>query len=410
MFDNFVTNESAKIFLAIVLFPLLFQDSLLTFVWGADDIFWLATAKRLFLLLPALGFIFCCYAMMFSLLTVPFRAQRSDYIRLIVLSWWDYCRALFSFWGGIGKFVFCLFGWIFSLLRIVFWGTWLSFQDVALAPLRVGGDVYSNYFRPGLPWVALSLLIGWSLLEALIFTIFVSPLVIDVIAGTTGGTYEEHFIRIPLFIVLFVFVLGSYSLVEVLARAIDKGKIGQIIIIFMFEIFAAGFEVVFLYREFVDALVPWFAQHAGDDFQLGIVGLLAIATFAWLGIRGLTWFLFGSSGAPAVIAIVQRSSMAGAKPPMPTQKAMDAAKLNKLEYITTAIANLKNDLDWLHRTGDEIISAFALPPLQIVASCVNFFTLIINGKHVFKLPFTNIQDIFVARNFLHDDDQQDKAS
>src|SRR5260370_41805084 len=71
------------------------------------------------------------------------------------------------------------------------------------------------------------------------------------------------------------------------------------------ELVAMFVEVVFLYREFVDALVPWFAQHTSGNFDLGIAGTLAIAGFTWLGIRSLSWFLFGSAGTPTIMAIIQ---------------------------------------------------------------------------------------------------------
>lgn len=414
MIDKLPIGEPTKILLSILLFPLLFQETLIGFVWGADDIFWFALAKRIFLLLPALGFLFCCYTMMFCLLTIPFRPQRTNYLRSIMLTWWDFGRSIFSFWGGILKFVFCLCGWIFSLARMVLFAGWLSFQDIVLAPLRITRDVSSNYFRSGVPWLAVGLLVFWSLLEALIFTVFVSPLVIDVISGTAGGNFEEHMIQIPLYLVLFIFVLGSYSLVEILGEAIKSKKMGAIVIIFLFEIFAAGFEVVFLYREFVDALVPWFAQHAGADFRLGIVELLTIAAFAWLGIRGLTWFLFGSAGAPVIIAILRRSGLAKetSAPQSKNSATTKAQKNNKLEYISKAVSHIKDDITWLHKTGDEIVSVFSLPPLQIIASCINFFTLAVNGKHVFDLPFTSIGSVLATRRMMkaEDIDMEDREA
>ena len=39
------------------------------------------------------------------------------------------------------------------------------------------------------------------------------------------------------------------------------------------------FEVMFLYRELVDAIVPWIAQQTGERFQVGIVFVLSVAAF-----------------------------------------------------------------------------------------------------------------------------------
>src|SRR6266576_3027984 len=54
--------------------------------------------------------------------------------------------------------------------------------------------------------------------------------------------------------------------------------------------------LLFLYRELIDAITPWLAQ---QGFQLGIVGTLGLAMLGWVGVRGMTWFLFGRFGTPA---------------------------------------------------------------------------------------------------------------
>src|SRR3989449_3074104 len=51
------------------------------------------------------------------------------------------------------------------------------------------------------------------------------------------------------------------------------------------ELAVALFEVLFLYRELIDAITPWLAQ---QGFQLGIVGTLGLAMLGWVGVRGMT--------------------------------------------------------------------------------------------------------------------------
>src|SRR5206468_11101980 len=74
------------------------------------------------------------------------------------------------------------------------------------------------------------------------------------------------------------------------------------------EITVALFEVLFLYRELIDAITPWLAQ---QGFQLGIVGTLGLALLGWVGVRGMTWFLFGRVGTPALLAILGRKALEG---------------------------------------------------------------------------------------------------
>src|SRR5438046_5518246 len=74
------------------------------------------------------------------------------------------------------------------------------------------------------------------------------------------------------------------------------------------ELAVALFEVLFLYRELIDAITPWLAQ---QGFQLGIVGTLGLALLGWVGVRGMTWFLFGRFGTPALLAILGRKVVEG---------------------------------------------------------------------------------------------------
>ena len=43
---------------------------------------------------------------------------------------------------------------------------------------------------------------------------------------------------------------------------------------------------------------------------------------------------------------------------------------------------------------------FICPPLQILASCINFCTLILSNEHLFQLPFKSYQDILSAKELF----------
>ena len=50
-------------------------------------------------------------------------------------------------------------------------------------------------------------------------------------------------------------------------------------------------------------------------------------------------------------------------------------------------------MEWIKEKSEEVLAAFMLPPLQVVASGINFLTLLITSKHLFELPFKTIEDI-----------------
>src|SRR5207249_10935181 len=122
-------------------------------------------------------------------------------------------------------------------------------------------------------------------------------------------------IRIPLFFFMLFIALGSYAVLSAFTKAVVSRDWATILKIAVVESVAMFVEIVFLYREFVDALVPWFAQHASHKFDLGIGGTLLIAGLVWLGVRSLSWFLFAHAGTPTILAIISGRGVGDGSPP-----------------------------------------------------------------------------------------------
>lgn len=385
------------IVLSLLLFPTIFQGQLLNFAMGFDDPLWMLLAKRLLLLMPIAALIFSLWLSIPILISVIIRHKRQEYLSKFIVTWWDVLRSIFSYWGGIARFIFYLIGWIAGLLRMIAMGAWLTLQDIFLSPLRMVKGMSEDSFKAGTPWLAVSMTLFWSVIESILFTFIMTPLVMDVLSGMAGAELSESLVQVVLFIMLLFFVLGSYAVLFSWGDAIKKKDIPSIIQIGVFELFVLAFEVVFLYREFVDALAPWFAQHTGGEFKLGLFSTLAIAGMAWLGIRGMTWFLFASSGTPTIMAIIQRTGLQISKSDKTSSSPSTAIHFT---YIKNAIQSIKNDIDWVHQKGDELLSAFILPPLQIVGALVNFCTLLISSNHLFELPFKSFRDLLQARDLI----------
>src|SRR5207244_4168281 len=120
-----------------------------------------------------------------------------------------------------------------------------------------------------------------------------------------------------LWMFLFLLVAGSFACVQVVTDAIKTKKIGTIVQMLVVESAVMFFEVIFLYRELIDAITPWIAQQSGDSVRLGLGATLALASFGWLGVRGMSWFLFGRFGTPALLAVLSRQAVehqSGARP------------------------------------------------------------------------------------------------
>lgn len=374
-----------KLIMSILFFPLFFQEGLLTYVWGIDDALILMISKRIFILLPAIAFIIGCWLTIAALISVIIRQNRRQFITAVFVTWWDLGKAIVFFWGGIFKFVFNIIGTILGILKLFIFTLAGIVYEIFLFPVKILHGLGQTVVRSSTPWIAVILTLFWCFIEAVIFTYVTTPVVVDTFSNITGEYITENFIRIPLFIFLLFIVLGSYAVLATFAEVIKQKKIGAIIGIGVVEMITLSVEVVFLYREFVDSLVPWFAQYS-ENFELGIFWTLAISCFAWFGIRSLSWFLFAEHGTPTILRVIQGKGLA------------DQARTSKSEAISYKFApefvtRLKKESKWFQEKGEELLASFMLPLLQVIAAIINFFTLLVSANHLFELPFKKIGDI-----------------
>src|SRR5262252_7246734 len=357
--------------------------------WGSGDAIWLMILKRTFLLLP-IGAAFMGYwTTVLSVPTILVRSRRRTFVSLMLVTWWDLARATFAFWGGVFRFALQLFVSLLGAGQMILMGLWTLVAELFLLPFRFVRRMGSNVMSPGVPWIAVTMTFFWCVFEAIIFTFVTTSLVIDTLSNLAGTQLTETGIRIPLFLFMLFIALGSYAVLSSFTDAVKSRDWGAIVKIAVIESVALFVEVVFLYREFVDALVPWFAQHAGAHFDLGIGGTLAIAGLVWLGVRSLSWFLFASAGTPTILAIISGQGVLGNP---------GGAPPDEFRLFSDGFSNqLRSEFEWAGNEGQKLLDAFLVPPMQMVAATLNFITMLCANRHMLDLPLTSIQDFKDAR-------------
>jgi len=357
--------------------------------WGSGDAIWLMLLKRTFLLLP-IGAAFMGYwTTVLSIPTILVRSRRRTFVSLMLVTWWDLARSTFTFWGGVFRFALQLFVSLLGAGQMILMGLWTLVAELFLLPFRFVRRMGSNVMSPGVPWIAVTMTFFWCVFEAIIFTFVTTSLVIDTLSNLAGTQLTETGIRIPLFLFMLFIALGSYAVLSSFTDAVKSRDWGAIVKIAVIESVALFVEVVFLYREFVDALVPWFAQHAGAHFDLGIGGTLAIAGLVWLGVRSLSWFLFASAGTPTILAIISGQGVMGNPGGAPPAE----FKLFSDGFST----QLRTEFEWAALEGQKLLDAFLVPPMQMVAAALNFVTMMCANRHLLDLPLNSIQDFKDAR-------------
>ncbi|HMF88403.1 MAG TPA: hypothetical protein VK575_10000 [Gemmatimonadaceae bacterium] len=342
------------------------------------------------LLVPALLLVAGTWCTMLSLYTLPFRSGRGGFITSLLMAWWDAGRCIWLFWTGMIRVGVALVGWVLGILRF---GV-LFVRNVLLgllrSPLTALDWTSRRYFQPGVPWIAFLVLVIWSAVEATIFTFTLQPTLNEVFAGLTGFEPNPNVMVPLLWLFLFMLVAGSFACVQVLTEAIMNRKIGAILQMIVVESAVMFFEVIFLYRELIDAITPWIAQQSGGTLQLGITATLLLGTFGWLGVRGMSWFLFGRFGTPALLAILSRQTITqdGAvmefKPPV------------EPEMWRAPVNALKAETQWFHEEAKRMFELLSLPVLQLLAVALNFAVITVQSRPMFVLPFRTLEDMMAS--------------
>jgi hypothetical protein len=353
--------------------------------------------RQVFLLLPVLLLIVGVWMTMLALYTIPFRSNRGRFVTTIMLSWWDAGRSVWFFWAGELRMLMVVVGWIWNGLRLA-WRTGVqAIKSTFNSPFLLLDWTSRRYFKPGMPWIAFLLVLGWSGLEAVIFTYTLQPTLNEVLANITGFEPNRAIVTPVLWLLLFVLIAGSFACVRMLALAIEERKVGQILQMTFVEMFVMFFEVVFLYRELIDAITPWIAQQTGGDLRLGLVSTLSLAAFGWVGIRGMTWFLFGRYGTPALLAVLSRETL--------TQEAgvVTAPLAVETGTFRDIVRAFKDESAWFKHEATHVFELLSLPVLQLFAAAVNFIVVVVRAEPVFPLPFRELDDVLEVVAFTNGD-------
>jgi hypothetical protein len=355
---------------------------------------WIATLKYVLLFPPLLLWIGAIWCTHLSLYTLPFRSGRQKFFSMLLVSWWDAARSVWQYWVGMFRLCAVVIGWLFALARLILNFFLEVLRQLLVAPFAMTGRLSKSYFQPGVPWIAFALLLFWSLLEATIFTYTLFPTVSEVLADLAGFQAPQYTGPI-LFMFLLFLILGSFACLQALLETIKKRDFKFLVQMVIVELFVMFFEVMFLYRELVDAITPWIAQHTGEQFRMGVFFTLSLATFGWVGIRGMTWFLFGQFGTPPLLAFISRRPLQELDERQ-TPEAVEPAPA----WWRPVIEDFKREIDWLHGRAEELAGYLSLPVLQVVGAVMNFASVLVTSKPVFSLPFRSIKEVMETRQVM----------
>jgi hypothetical protein len=347
------------------------------------------------LLVPALLLAAGTWCTVISLYTLPFRSGRGAFLTALLMAWWDAGRCIWLFWTGMLRVGFALVGWVIGSLRF----SLLMIRNMVLgllrSPLTLLDWTSRRYFQPGVPWIAFLVLVIWCAIEATIFTFTLQPTLNEVFGSLTGFDPNPRVMAPLLWMFLFMLVAGSFACVQVVTEAVKAKKTATIVQMLVVESAVMFFEVIFLYRELIDAITPWIAQQSGGSVQLGIGATLALASFGWLGVRGMSWFLFGRFGTPALLAVLSRQAVQMEGTARPIERIVEPGLWRE------PVNALKAETAWFHEEAKRMFELLSLPVLQLLAAAINFAVVTIKSRPMFSLPFKTLEEILAATPLAH---------
>src|SRR5437762_553309 len=230
---------------------------------------------------------------------------------------WDFFFAPGPWWLLTGKYIFLVFPALLAVAAV--WCTQLSLYTL---PFRSARVQFIPTMMPTLPALRPDLF---------------------------GGQSSAHYSAPVLECFLRLLGLGSFACVQSLMDALKKKDFKSIIQMLIVELFVMFFEVMFLYRELIDALTPWISQQTG--MKMGLTFTLALSAFGWIGIRGMTWFLFGQYGTPPMLAFISRQPIVDEDDPRLAAAAAKPAPA----WWRQPVEELKKEIDWLHAKSEELL-------------------------------------------------------
>jgi hypothetical protein len=389
--QGFPDQETLRLVLSGFTWILDWQRLLLGFAISGDSV-GVIVLKGVLILLPCALLVAAMWCTMASLYSVPFRlARTSSLLTALLMSWWDAGRMVWFYWAGLVRFAVVLLGWIWGLVKLTGSLFVRLVKFIFTRPLALLDWATRQYFQPGVPWLAFLFIIFWSALEATIFTFTLRPTISEVLADLTGSELSGLGVSVILWPFLFILISGSFAAIQALSDAIQAKQTTQIVSMALVEGFVMFFEVMFLYRELIDAITPWIANQTG--FQLGFFSTLAMASFGWIGVRAMTWFLFGRFGTPALLGILARQNIAGTRGGPVTSPI-------EPDFWKGPIDALKGETEWFKKEGREVFELLSLPVLQLLAAALNFAVVVVLGRPTFTLPFRNLEQVLASTPLL----------
>ena len=68
----------------------------------------------------------------------------------------------------------------------------------------------------------------------------------------------------------------------------------------------------------------------------------------------------------------------------------------------TPLSDFRDELEWLHSRGTELLEYLTLPVIHVIAAALNFAMILVSSKPVFGIPFKSLAEVLQTREAFSD--------
>ena len=99
--------------------------------------------------------------------------------------------------------------------------------------------------------------------------------------------------------------------------------------------------------------------------------------------------------------VIQKTGVDGYTGGRSVSRAAKAELKEVFINVSSVVDQFKNEMNWVEQKGNYKFSSFIIPPLQILAACINFGMLIISSSDLFEILFRSYNDILDSKELIN---------
>lgn len=352
--------------------------------------------QNTFLYLPVASIVIALSLTILSTITLILSKNKQRLVSSLLVNWWDLSKSIIQFWGQTLFFVCHLIILGFHFLRLITLTTCSQIVEITYKLWKNFENKNNTTSTLGKPWFAIILTIMTLFVETTLFTITTTTFFTAVLIDISHFNISMWLTTPLIFLILGLFNLASYLLFTDFKLSYKTRNYIALSKIFFTQIVIYFLQITFLYKELANLILTEFYKLSGVFVSTSTLSLFIISSTLWGVIRYISWKNYAKIGCEYIFNLMK------AEFPLPQNDLLFITK-NEFEYGSLSnelVHKIKCETNTTKEKFDKAVIQFLLPILQIMASILNFLSMLLNAKQSINLPFDKKNETHKLRDLL----------